>query len=190
MKPSKWQTEKLCGINRKGAAAAFITFSGPQAHGNSVAYAAGTVRMLLFALCCLLAECAPAPVTKVPVDPAADPSYTRIVAQLAAMHREASALVQAKKPDEAGAIVTTAQPLIERLLRVPKPTLEAMQAASDLDQLYGRMLLANRHYGWARMLFQKNIARWKNWNPQTEDTARRTKLAAAAMAECDRAIGQ
>lgn len=106
------------------------------------------------------------------------------------MHREAAALVASGKPEQAGVMVTKGQPLMERVLSVPKPTLAAMQAASDLDQLYGQMLLVNRHYGWARMLFQKNIARWKNWNPQTEETARRLKLAAAAMAECDRHIAQ
>jgi hypothetical protein len=142
------------------------------------------------ALACLLTGCSSAPVTKAPADPTAEASYTRNVEQLAAMYQEASALAEAKKLDEAGAIVTKAQPLMERLLGVPKPTLDAMHAASDLDQLYGRMLMTNRHFGWARMLFQKNIARWKNWNPQTEETARRMKLAAAAIAECDRHIGE
>ena len=145
---------------------------------------------VLLAMCCLLAGCAPAPVAKAPVDPTADASYTKTAEQLGAMYREAVGLVEAKKMDEAGAVITKAQPLIERLLGVPKPTLEAMQAASDFDQLYGRMLLGNRHFGSARMLFQKNIARWKNWNPQTVDTARRAKLAAAAMAECDRHIAE
>jgi hypothetical protein len=65
-----------------------------------------------------------------------------------------------------------------------------MEAASDLDQLYGRMLLANHHYGWARLLFQKNLARWKNWTPQTPETARRSKLAASAIAECDRRLAE
>ena len=142
------------------------------------------------ALCCVIAGCAPAPVEKALVDPTAEASYTRNVEQLAAMFREASALVESKKLDEAGAVVTKAQPLIERLLSVPKPTLEAIQAASDLDQLYGRMLLNNRHYGWARMLFQKNIARWKNWNPQTDETARRMKQAETGMAECDRRMAE
>lgn len=79
---------------------------------------------------------------------------------------------------------------MNRLLAVPRPTLAAMEAASDLDDLYGRMLLANRHYGWARLLFQKNLARWKNWNPQTEESGRRRKLAESRMAECDRGMSQ
>jgi hypothetical protein len=61
-----------------------------------------------------------------------------------------------------------------------------MEEASDLDDLYGRMLLANRHYGGARLLFQKNLARWKHWQPQTPETARRLKQAESAIAECDR----
>ena len=73
-----------------------------------------------------------------------------------------------------------------RLLSVPRPTLAAVEAASGLDDLYGRMLLSNRHYGWARLLFQKNLARWTNWQPQTAETVRRRKLAESQIAECDR----
>jgi hypothetical protein len=50
------------------------------------------------------------------------------------------------------------------------------------------LLLANRHYGWARMFFQKNLARWTNWKPQTQDTVRRRKLAEERIAECDRQL--
>jgi hypothetical protein len=50
------------------------------------------------------------------------------------------------------------------------------------------MLLANRHYGWARLQFQKNVARWKHWMPQTKETARRLKQAESAIAECDRRL--
>ena len=45
-----------------------------------------------------------------------------------------------------------------------------METVSDLDQLYGQMLLANRNYGWARLVFQKNRARWKTWKPATSET--------------------
>jgi hypothetical protein len=66
--------------------------------------------------------------------------------------------------------------------------LEAAIAASDQDDLYGRMLLSNRHYGWARLLFQKILSRWKHWQPQTPETARLLKQAESAIAECDRHI--
>jgi hypothetical protein len=65
-----------------------------------------------------------------------------------------------------------------------------MEAASDLDQLYAKMLLDNRNFGWARLTYQKNASRWKNWRPQTDETARRLKLAQEGIAECDRRIGQ
>jgi hypothetical protein len=52
------------------------------------------------------------------------------------------------------------------------------------------MLLANHNYGWARMTFQKNVVRWKNWQPQTPESARRLKLAQAAVAECDRRMAE
>ena len=77
---------------------------------------------------------------------------------------------------------------MSRLLTVSQPSLEATIAASDLDQLYGRMLLANRHYGWARLQFQKNLARWKHWQPRTADVAARQQQAEDAIAECDRHI--
>ena len=87
-------------------------------------------------------------------------------------------------------MITRGQPLITKVLAAPHPTLAAMETASDLDQLYGRMLLANKNYGWERMQFQKNRSRWVNWRPQTEGTARRKKQAEAAIAECDRALAK
>ena len=102
------------------------------------------------------------------------------------MNREAERAFQAGREDDASALILRGQPLANRLVAVSRPTLAAVEAASDLDQLYGRMLLANRNYGWARLEFQKNRARWKTWQPQTTETARRLKLAEDAIAECDR----
>jgi len=86
----------------------------------------------------------------------------------------------------AAALIQKGEPLSSRLLSVQQPTLAATEAASDVDQLYGQMLFSNRNYGWARLFFQKNLARWKRWKPQTEDTAHRLKEAESAIAECDR----
>jgi hypothetical protein len=61
-------------------------------------------------------------------------------------------------------------------------------AVSDLDRLYGRMLLANRNVGWARLTFQKNLARWRNWRPETADSARRLQQAKDDIAECDKRL--
>jgi hypothetical protein len=66
--------------------------------------------------------------------------------------------------------------------------LYAMNREADQDDLYGRMLFSNHHYGWARLLFQKNLSRWKHWQPQTPETARLLKQAESAIAECDRHI--
>ncbi len=106
------------------------------------------------------------------------------------MDREAEALLKAGKRDQAGAVIQQAEPLMSRILAVPRPTLAATEAASDLDDLYGRMLLANRHYGWARLEFQKNFARWKRWEPRTADSERRLAQAEKAIAACDRGMGQ
>ena len=88
--------------------------------------------------------------------------------QLEGLNRQAQGLLKRGKADEAAAIIVAGEPLANRVLAVPRPTLSAMESASDRDELYGRMLLSNHNYGWARMMFQKNLARWKNWRPQTD----------------------
>jgi len=140
----------------------------------------------------LLTACGEAPkkVEAPPRDPTLDSSYGQAVAELAAAGREAKELLAAGKNDAAAAVITRGQPLIASVLAAPHPTLAAMEAASDLDELYGQMLLANKNYGWARMLFQKNRSRWMHWTPQTDETARRRQQADAAIAECDRAIAK
>jgi len=154
------------------------------------------VRLLTVAAAALLAACAPAPrpverpTAESTPDPTTEDWYGRAVEQLASMNRQAEGLLRSGKADRAAALITKSQDLLNRLLSVPRPTLEAMEAVSDSDDLYGRMLLANRHFGWARLAFQKNVTRWKAWKPQTAETARRLKLAVAALAECDRHLEQ
>ena len=130
----------------------------------------------------LLAACAPAPapVPKPPPDPTTAAWYGPVTAQLASMNRQAEARLREGKSDPAAALITQGQPLSLRLLAAPHPTLAAMEAASDLDHLYATMLLGNQNYVWARLAFQKNVSRWKNWRPQTPDTARRLKSAQPA----------
>ncbi|HTX38684.1 MAG TPA: hypothetical protein VME43_26845 [Bryobacteraceae bacterium] len=142
----------------------------------------------LVILAVLLAACSPAPPPPVHArpDPAKEAWYGQTVEELTAMAREAGAAFHHGRMNQAAALITQGQPLIRRLLSVPQPTLPAMEAVSDLDQLYGQMLLGNRHYVWARDLFQKNLIRWSTWKPQTGETRRRLQLARAALAECDR----
>ena len=149
-------------------------------------------RLLVVAAAALCAGCAPvpAPVETKQADATAEASYGPSVAQLAALNRDAERAFQAGRFDEASALIVKAQPLANRVVAVSHPTLAAVEAASDLDQLYGRMLLMNRNYGWARLEFQKNRARWKTWQPQTSETARRLKLAEDAIAECDRRMSE
>lgn len=152
-----------------------------------------SVRLLpLAALATILAGCAPrpAPVEKPKPDITAEAWYGETAGQLAAMNRDAEALFQAGKFDEAAAVITKAQPLESRLLEAAHPTLPAMTAASGLDDLYGRMLLRNGRYGFARGVFQKNVIRWKTWKPRTLETERQLKLALAAVAECDRHLSE
>jgi hypothetical protein len=144
-----------------------------------------------FGVCLLLAACGPATPPSpqgAPRDETKEPWYSQLVEKLAAQNREAAALIKSGKPDAASDLIQRGEPLAGRLLSVRNPTLAAMEDASDLDDLYGRMLLSNKNYGWAMLFFQKNRARWKNWRPQTPDTAARLKEAQSAIAECDRRL--
>jgi hypothetical protein len=136
----------------------------------------------------MLSACAPAPAPPPAAhrDETKEAWYSQTVEQLAAQNRQAKSLTTSGKPDDAAALIQSGEQLASRLLSVPRPTLAAMQGASDLDELYGRMLLSNRNYGWARLFFQKNLVRWKNWTPQTPDTTARLKEAQSDIAECDR----
>ncbi|MBS1857631.1 MAG: hypothetical protein JST11_19840 [Acidobacteria bacterium] len=152
------------------------------------------VRTIAFALpLLLLASCAspPPPPTRAAQprpDPVTEAWYGETVNQLAALTRQGESLFQARKLDAAGKVVAGAQPLAERLLQAPRPTLAALEAAGDLDDLYGRILLANHNVGWARIVFQKNLVRWKVHKPATPDTERRRKLASERIAACDREL--
>jgi len=147
-----------------------------------------TVRIA--AVLMLLAGCAAPPPSKPKPDPTREAGYTEAVEQLSALNREAADLLQRGRPDDAAAAITKGQPLQARLLAAPQPTLAAMEAVADLDELYARMLLSNHQDGWARMLLQKNVVRWKTWTPQTSETARRLHEAEAAVAECDRRLSR
>jgi hypothetical protein len=144
------------------------------------------MRLLVILAAAFLASCEQAPAP--PRDATKEPWYRDTVEQLTAMNREANSAFANGKSDQAAALIEKGQPLVARVLAVPNPTSEAAVAASDLDDLYGRMLLSNRYYGWARLLFQKNLSRWKHWQPQTPETARLQKQAESAIAECDRHI--
>jgi hypothetical protein len=124
-----------------------------------------------------------------PTVPAADtPAYADLAGQLASLNREAEADLKKGQGDKAATAVQNGLPIQAKLLEVPRPTLEAMQAISDLDDIYARMLLAGHREGWARIMYQKNVARWKYWKPETDDSARRLKQAETGIAECDRRL--
>jgi hypothetical protein len=144
-----------------------------------------SLRYLPFlSICFLLASCSEKP--KVAADPTKEPWYAETTQKLTAMMRDANALYKDGKADDAAALIEQGKPLQDKLVAVQKPTLEATLAAADLDDLYGRMLLANRHYAWARLLFQKNYARFRHLDPQTPETSLRLKAAEDYMDECDK----
>jgi len=150
------------------------------------------VRLIIVGAAAILAGCtaAPPPPQAAKIDPTEEPGYGETVKKLEEMNRQAQSVYQRGEADQAAAVITAAEPWVKRLVSVPRPTLAALEAASDRDDLYGRMLLANHNYGWARILFQTNLARWRSWRPQTPETARRLKLTEAAIAECDRRLAE
>lgn len=129
-----------------------------------------------------------APAAATAADPAGKVWYGETIGKLRALTGEAEELFQAGKQDPAAALILKGQPLANRLIAVPRPTFEGMEAAAELDDLYARMLVSNRNYGWARMFYQKNYARWKNWKPQSEHTAAYLKRAREGIATCDKGM--
>jgi hypothetical protein len=151
------------------------------------------VRFGLVIAAAFLAGCAapppPPPVAQAAKsDPVSEEWYGRAVRELASINRDAAKSLAAGKTDAAATLVTRGQDVEKRLLAATKPSLAAMEAAGDLDDLYGRILMANHNTGWARIVFQKNVARWTNWRPVTPETEERRKKAVARIAECDRAL--
>jgi hypothetical protein len=148
------------------------------------------VRFPVLLAAALLTGCASKPALPSTSDPTTEPWYGQTVEQLAGINRDAESAFQNHKPDQAAALIEKGKPLMKRILDVRQPTLAAAEAASDLDDLYGRMLLSNRHYEWAEILFQQNRSRWKNWPTPTPGTTRHLRQAEAAIEECDRHITQ
>lgn len=137
----------------------------------------------------LLSACGPSPEAKeVRKDPTTEAWYADTLKQLNDMNVKAADLFHAGRKDDASAVILKAEPLSNKLLGVTQPTFAAMAAASDLDDLYGQMLLSNHNYGWARMFFQKNLARWKHWTPRTDQTIDRERHAQQEIADCDKFI--
>lgn len=123
-------------------------------------------------------------------DPTSERWYGQTIDELGALNHQAKDLFERGKSDDAAALIMKGEPLSKKLTSVQQPTLPAVEAASDLDELYGRMLFSNRNYGWARLMYQKNLSRWKYWKPQTAETAERLKRAQSLIAGCDEKISQ
>jgi hypothetical protein len=170
----------------------FREVAGVSKDNRTKPFYAQDVRLALVVIPLFLAACASSPAPREPekADATTENWYGQAVDELVSMNRQAREYFQKRKQDEAAAVIEKGEVLSRRLLSVPHPTLAATQAASDLDQLYGEMLFSNRNYGWARLLFQKNASRWKNWTPQTPETAQRLKESEALIAKCDRRIGE
>lgn len=153
-----------------------------------------SVRCSWLVVALLLAGCQSQPPAPVKTGAASDPTqedwYQEETAQLAEMARQANRWFEQGKQDEAAALVMKGQPMIQKLLAVPRPTLAATEAATDIDDLYARMLFSNKNYGWARMMYQKNFSRWRHWKPETPESIARRERARAGLIACDKAMEQ
>lgn len=155
----------------------------PWAKSRASLLASWTGTIALFLALSLLSCSAP---PSVPTsDPTVETWYTETVEKLESLTMKAKAHFEAGRSSEAAQLIKEGVPLSKQILEIPRPNLRAMQAASDLDQLYGDMLRTNRHFGYAREFYQRNAARWRHWKPQTDDTLRRLKEANDAIARCD-----
>jgi hypothetical protein len=143
------------------------------------------MRFLLIPFALSLVACGP-PEPKPKADPLKSVSYTKALEKLQELNKGAREDLAAERSKDAADKVNEGQPAAAKLLSVSEPPLEAMLAVSDRDQLYAEMLMANRHWGFARQMMATEATRWKNWKPETDETRRRLKIAQDRIAECDK----
>src|SRR4051794_8430240 len=110
------------------------------------------VRLGLAIALTVLVACGPSapPVKVVKPDPTKEASYGEAVQRLNALNLELETSIRKRKAKDAAPIIEKAQPLANLLLAAPRPSLPAMEAVSGFDDLYGRVLLATKQYGFAR----------------------------------------
>lgn len=141
----------------------------------------------LCALALLLAACgspARAPQAAAPkIDRAAQRAR---LAELENANRAARELFDKGDRAAAGEIVGRTEAMAIALIGGdPSPSIEIMRAVSDHDELYGRLLMANRHWGHARHILAKIENRWRLWQPQDDESRKRRSGAITLMRECE-----
>ena len=155
---------------------------------NQAKTALSAIGTLAAALLCSACSTTPIPAKPLPRDPSTEAWYATATAELTELTSQAKQDFESGKIDAASVLIQQGETVSARLLSIPRPTSAALEATSDLDELYGQMLFRNRHYGWARLQFQKNLARWKHLPPQTANSASRLAAAQLEIDQCDRAI--
>jgi hypothetical protein len=117
---------------------------------------------------------------------AIDSTFTVRAAVIARLNRAGRLFLDAGDRKSAGECVTRAVPQVMQILKAVRPSLYAFHLAADHDDLYGDMLAGNRHWGDARDMYQKNVIRFKNWDPPSEYSRKRLQQAQAKVAACEK----
>jgi len=147
------------------------------------------IRFLTVTVLALLTACSGPKTAGTPkADVTTEGWYAETVTRLQEGNRQAEEALRRGDRDGAGKLIVESEKAGQRLLEAPRPTLAATLAVSDTDNLHAKMLLANKHYGWARLILQKDAARWQHWMPATEESKRRLLAAQKSMAEVDRKL--
>ncbi|MEO8659944.1 MAG: hypothetical protein ABI693_15850 [Bryobacteraceae bacterium] len=144
------------------------------------------IRFLCVMVLALLTACSEPKTGSAPkADVTTEGWYAETVTRLQEGNRQAEEALRRGDRDGAGKLIVENEKAGQRLLEAPHPTLAATLAVSDTDNLHARMLLTNKHYGWARLILQKDAARWQHWTPSSEESQRRLAAAQKGMAEVD-----
>jgi tetratricopeptide (TPR) repeat protein len=122
--------------------------------------------------------------TSVPL--AIDSTFTVRAIVISKLNRAGRLFLDAGDRNAAGQCVTRAVPQVAAILKTVRPSLYAFHLAADHDDLYGDMLFGNRHWGEARDFYQKNVIRFKNWDPPTDYTRKRLAQAQEKVKACEK----
>jgi hypothetical protein len=115
-------------------------------------------------------------------------TYRKALSDLQRLNAEAAEFRKAKNLNAASDRITEGIVPAKILLAVREPSLAALEAVSDHDQMWAEMLMENRHFGHARQMWATEVARWKNYPNPAPSIQARLARAQKGIADCDRQL--